>query len=234
MNSIIITYRNRESHLKKVLPRLLDVFKDTEHEIIISEQNDDKKFYKSGLYNLAFKKAKGDTLILHDVDHFPTDDVDYTLGTFDASYPARRIFYVDDQFNVKSDDQVPPGYRSHKVSTGLHSGGVVIISRKAFEKVNGFNPLMVGWGKEDDDFRERLTIHKCSVKRGEVGTFCALPHSDNHPGDQDLDFINNSRIYSNIYTYIDKGYKNVEADEEKFATDNPNLFWYKFTNFKTP
>ena len=34
-------------------------------------------------------------------------------------------------------------------------GGVFGIRPEAFERVNGFSNLYFGWGREDDDFRER-------------------------------------------------------------------------------
>ena len=51
MYSIIISYRNRESHLETLLPRLEEVFKGKEYEIIIAEQDDNDKFQKNSLYN---------------------------------------------------------------------------------------------------------------------------------------------------------------------------------------
>ena len=36
-----------------------------------------------------------------------------------------------------------------------YTGGVLGIRPAVFEKVNGFSNLYFGWGREDDDFRER-------------------------------------------------------------------------------
>ena len=50
--SIIITYRDREKHLSQLLPVLQKKFQDKDYEIIISEQDDNKKFRKNDLYNI--------------------------------------------------------------------------------------------------------------------------------------------------------------------------------------
>ena len=42
--SIIIPYRDRESHLQLLLPRLQEVFANKDYEIIVSEQNDSDNF----------------------------------------------------------------------------------------------------------------------------------------------------------------------------------------------
>ena len=64
--SVIITYRDIEKHLSQLLPVLQKKFQDKDYEIIISEQDDDKKFRKNDLYNLAVREyAKGDVLIFH-------------------------------------------------------------------------------------------------------------------------------------------------------------------------
>ena len=75
--SIIITYRNREKHLEMLLPKLTEIFKDEEYEIIISEQDNNEKFQKNSLYNLAVRKAKGKILVFHDVDYYPAENVSY-------------------------------------------------------------------------------------------------------------------------------------------------------------
>ena len=47
--SVIITYRDREKHLSQLLPVLQKKFQDKDYEIIISEQDDNKKFRKNDL-----------------------------------------------------------------------------------------------------------------------------------------------------------------------------------------
>ena len=70
--SIIIPYRDRESHLKILLPKLYKHFSDKDYEIIISEQNDTKNFKISCVENIGYKHATGDVLIFHQVDYIPT------------------------------------------------------------------------------------------------------------------------------------------------------------------
>ena len=78
--SIIITYRDREKHLSQLLPVLQKKFQDKDYEIIISEQDDDKKFRKNDLYNIAVRDySNGDVLIFHDVDYVPDNEVTYEL-----------------------------------------------------------------------------------------------------------------------------------------------------------
>ena len=73
--SIIISYRDRERHLIKLLPRLHDIFRKGEYEIIVVEQDDDDKFQKNSLYNIAAKRANGELLVFHDVDYYPASGV---------------------------------------------------------------------------------------------------------------------------------------------------------------
>ena len=77
--SIIIPYRNREEHLEVLLPRLQDKFADKDYEIIISEQGNEDNFQIAIVNNIGFKEATGDVIILHQVDYYPADDLDYTF-----------------------------------------------------------------------------------------------------------------------------------------------------------
>jgi hypothetical protein len=230
--SIIISYRDRAWHLNKLLPVLLNHFKESIFEIIISEQDNNLKFHKSALYNIAATYAKYDTLIFHDVDHVPVQDVDYSLGDFNASYPARRIIYVDEQFKEKNELEIPEGYRKHKHDTGNHSGGVVVISKESYSKIGGFNNLYVGWGKEDDDFRDRMFYYKLNIKRNNNGTFFALPHKDNCPPSNDREFISNHIVYRNMKDYLDKPQKITATIQTNKINRIENSLWLKINNIK--
>ena len=95
--SIIITYRDREKHLSQLLPVLQKKFQDKDYEIIISEQDDDKKFRKNDLYNLAVREyAKGDILIFHDVD-FPASNVSDNPSLLRAKTLTASILFSDEE-----------------------------------------------------------------------------------------------------------------------------------------
>ncbi len=88
--SIIIPYRNREEHLQVLLPVLIDKFSDESFEIIVSEQNDTDNFRISCVQNIAYKYAKGDILIFHQVDYVPSDA--FIKHLFLLIYMKRTLF----------------------------------------------------------------------------------------------------------------------------------------------
>jgi glycosyltransferase involved in cell wall biosynthesis len=98
--SIIIPYRNREAHLQMLLPRLQEVFKDKEYEIIVSEQNDNNNFNLSNTQNVGAQHAAGNIIVLHQVDYYPTDDVSYEIND-QPILPARKGIFVDKNLNPR-------------------------------------------------------------------------------------------------------------------------------------
>ena len=92
--SIIIPYRNREDHLSILLPRLQDIFKNKDYEIIVSEQDDSDNFRIACVENIGFKFCTGDIIILHQVDYYPLDDVSYEVNE-QSVIPAYKGIFVD-------------------------------------------------------------------------------------------------------------------------------------------
>ena len=234
--SIVITYRDREEHLSRLLPQLVEKFKDKDYEIIIAEQNDGDKFRKNSLYNIATEHyTTGDVIIFHDVDHYPTDETEYEIKD-QPVYPVRRVFFVDKNMDMLPDEDIPSGYRQFKIDTAPldHSGGVFMMTREMWNKIGGLNAMYIGWGKEDDDTRTILRAHGYEWYRNEheVGTFIALPHEDNHPEFEDNDFINNHKILNEFHKYLHYGHKDVSGDVEVHDLDGyENVKWLKINNF---
>jgi len=227
--SIIITYRDREDHLKKLLPQLHSEFKDTKYEIIISEQLSSGKFRKNTLYNIAAEHAKGDTLIFHDVDHYPTSNVSYDIVDNKPTYPIRNVIFLDEDDTPLSRIHIPLGYQEFHIDVGEHSGGVFILSREHYEKMKGLNSMYTGWGKEDDDTRARARyILGTEWHRNENGLFYAFHHSDNKPEDSDPDFVNNENILREGEKYAHKDFR-IHDLREKFEISNTvdNIKWIK-------
>ena len=229
--SIIISYRNREEHLSILLPRLKEIFINTSYEIIIAEQDNDEKFQKNSLYNIATQKATGDLFIFHDVDYYPGNNVSYYTTSDIPLYPVRNLIFLNQEGTQRDFDDIPEGYRNFHQNVGDHSGGVFVLHRELFYKMNGLNPYYKGWGKEDDDTRDRLRLLGYNWKRNEEGVFYGLYHVHNYPEHDDVDFINNHILLSQLKNNLHLGYKNVNADVEEFKTDN-NIKWLKIKNFK--
>lgn len=237
--SIIIPYRNREEHLQILLPRLQEKFKDESYEIIISEQNDNDNFRISCVENVGFLHSKGDIIILHQVDYYPTDDVSYDVDDCPIQPAIKGIFLSEDNETPRDTRDIPGGYKNWHIEIDpSFFGGVIAMKRSHFETINGLNPLYKGWGNEDEDLRERFKWANMSVKRNKVGTFLCLYHSDN--GDMSnknengkKDFFE-GRKYFIEQSYKDRhiGYKNLKADVEIFDSGMPYVKWIKSTNYK--
>jgi len=116
--SIIIPYRNREAHLELLLPRLQEVFKDKEYEIIVSEQNDNDSFNLSNTQNIGAQYATGNIIVLHQVDYYPTEDVSYDIQD-QPVLPARRGIFVSNDLTKRDYNDIPTGYRKWEVGTFL-------------------------------------------------------------------------------------------------------------------
>jgi xylosylprotein 4-beta-galactosyltransferase len=237
--SIIIPYRDRADHLGMLIPRLQQLFSDKSYEIIISEQDNNDNFQIACVENIGFQYASGNTIVLHQVDYYPTDNVSYEVMD-QPILPARKAIFLDkDNQSLRNYFDIPAGYRQwEKEIEPNFYGGVVCLSRDHFEKINGLNPLYKGWGNEDEDLRERFKWANISVKRNEEGTFFCLYHPDN--GDMSKkddnsikDFIEGRR-YLTEQAYNDRhiGYRNLTASVEMYQTDMNNVRWIKSTNYK--
>lgn len=228
--SIIISYRDRKDHLELLLPRLKEIFAGKSYEVIISEQDDDDKFQKNSLYNIAVQYTAGNILVFHDVDYYPVENITYYTAADTPFYPVGRVNFLDSENQFLANKDIPGGYRNFHNTLGDHSGGVFVLHRDLFYKTNGFNPYYKGWGKEDDDTRDRLRSLGYSWERNQEGLFYCLYHTHNHPDHDDIDFINNHNLLSQLENNFHLGYKNVSAEVEEFRIDD-NIKWLKVKNF---
>jgi len=231
--SIIIPYRNREEHLQKILPRLAQKFEGMDYEIIVAEQDDNEPFCKTVLMDVAVKYATGDILIFHDVDYYPMDNVSYEYTEDVVIYPVRNVIFLDENDTALPEEKIPAGYRHFRHDVQNHSGGVVIVSKANFYKMNGFNPSYKGWGREDDDFLLRVDYHQLLRRRNEFGTFLAFHHKDSAPEPTDANFVHNNNLIQDFLNTFWLGYANASADVWEFEVDNFRGKWLKMKNLKT-
>lgn len=237
--SIIIPYRNREEHLNILLPQLIKVCANLDYEIIISEQADNDNFRIACVENIGVTIATGDVFIFNQVDYVPTDDVSYTDGS--PFRPAKRgIFLIEDMTAERPIEDIPGGYRQWRTQIPQNFyGGVLVLSREHFEKVNGFNPLYIGWGNEDEDMRARIIFAKLPVIHGN-GTFYILYHNDSGNIDpvkepqKFVDYVEGRTMCRlHVQDYLHIGYKNLTADIDVFNLEGyTNVKWVKSKNYK--
>lgn len=216
-HSIVICYRDRLEHLKITVPRIKEVLKDKEHEIIVIEQDDDKKFRRANTLNEGAKLATGDIIILHDVDYYPVN-VLYHDEVHDVYLPVRRVEFTQNDLTARPEEEIPSGYRHFKTSVDDDFfGGVISFKKEAFFRCGGFSPLFIGWGFEDADLRQRIAINHLTVKRANDSLFYALAHSDSGPSANDPDFRNNMRLFSNWKNYTMFGARSQLCHKEEIT-----------------
>ncbi|KAF5904124.1 beta-1,4-galactosyltransferase 2-like, partial [Clarias magur] len=117
-------------------------------------------------YTEALKDAEYDCFIFSDVDLIPMDD--------------RNLYHCYDQprhFAIAMDKF---GFR---LPYAGYFGGVSGLSKKQFLKINGFPNEYWGWGGEDDDIYNRITLNGMKVSRPDVriGRYRMIKHErDKH------------------------------------------------------
>lgn len=168
--SLIIPYRDREEHLKKFIPNITKHLSSAKinYSISVIEQDNKKLFNRAKLFNVGFeiKKGKSDYFCFHDVDLVPENEkCDYSF----INGVARLSTYVS-QFQYIERPE-------HEIG-----GGITLIDKNSFLKINGYSNKYWGWGAEDDDFsvrirRENISIHK------RYGRYESLIHKRNIQND---------------------------------------------------
>jgi hypothetical protein len=128
--------------------------------MLIEQSDDDRLFNRGALLNVGARLAKKHThIILHDIDLLP----DESLLPYYTMIPDHPI-HIGTVWRTK--------YTSERFL-----GGILSISLKDFQRVNGYPNQFWGWGGEDDVLRNRLIHKKIPVYRPTIqGGITELPH----------------------------------------------------------
>jgi len=155
---IVVPYRDREDHLKVFAPYMSKYLEELDHEVYIVEQQGDGLFNRAKLCNIGYDVGREtcDYFVFHDVDLLPLE-VDYSFRRT-PTHLARRLDYL--------------GY---KACYPTNFGGVTLMDKISFKKVNGFSNEYWGWGGEDDDLRMRCVREGIEPGVSE-GMFMSMPH----------------------------------------------------------
>lgn len=120
------------------------------HHIFILNQIDRLRFNRASLINVGFlfSKDKHDYIAMHDVDLLPLNN-------------QLKYEYPKGAFHVASPDLHP---RYHYPT---FVGGILLVKREDYQRVNGMSNKYWGWGLEDDEFYVRLKDAGIKVYRPE-------------------------------------------------------------------
>uniref|UniRef100_A0A183A8T7 Beta-1,4-galactosyltransferase 7 n=1 Tax=Echinostoma caproni TaxID=27848 RepID=A0A183A8T7_9TREM len=110
------------------------------HSFYVVHQVDNLRFNRGALLNLYLPPA--DYVALHDVDLLPVD-------------PHIRYTWPGDQGPYHP---IPARFHPRYYWYEKYFGGVLIITRKQFTRLNGMSNSFWGWGSEDDEFRRRVIL----------------------------------------------------------------------------
>ncbi len=143
--TIVIPFRDREAHLKELLPPLTLKLAEQgiRYRILVVEQESGRPFNRGKLINVGFHYAQADSdyYCIHDVDAIPVE-ADYRC-------PSQPLRLVTRLLSTNRPASICP--------THYFSGAISVLKEQVFA-VNGFSNEYWGWGKEDDEFLFRLQL----------------------------------------------------------------------------
>ena len=132
-------------------------------------------FNRAYLVNAGFRESEKsgcDYVAMHDVDLLPINPA------IQYKYPENNAYHV-------SSHELHPKY-----DYPTFIGGILLISRDNYKKVNGMSNKYWGWGLEDDEFYVRMRRGNIMVERptgirtGRSGTFRHIHSSKERSRDQ--------------------------------------------------
>ncbi|XP_069088875.1 beta-1,4-galactosyltransferase 2 isoform X1 [Pleurodeles waltl] len=186
--AIILPFRHRDHHLKYWLHYLHPILRrqKVDYGIYIINQLGEDSFNRAKLLNVGFlealKEVDYDCFIFSDVDLIPMDD----RNLYHCYEQPRHFAIAMDKF----------GFR---LPYAGYFGGVSGLSRTQFMKINGFPNEYWGWGGEDDDIYNRITLNGMKVSRPDVriGRYRMIKHDrdkHNEPNPQRFTKIQNTKM----------------------------------------
>lgn len=204
--SIIVPYRDRESHLSQFIPHMenCEFLEEIDYEILIVEQ-DDKPFNRGKLLNVGAIESPGASYYcFHDVDMLPI------LSDYSYVEVPTHLAAEAEQFGF----QLPyAGY----------FGGVTLFDKHSFIKANGYSNDYWGWGAEDDDVLYRCVIKGIKPAR-KNGRYKSLSHTRE---------IKEDLYNENLRKYFEfKNAPNTEKIEEKIEKDGLTTLQYEILEEK--
>ena len=141
--AVIVPFRDRAKELEIFLRHMHQFLKSQsiEHVFMIINQIDKHRFNRAALINIGFIESCSfvDYIVMHDIDLLPLNQRELSYR-----YPEHGPVHL-------ASPEYHPMYHY-----ATYVGGILMISCRDFERINGISPLYWGWGREDDNFYVRM------------------------------------------------------------------------------
>lgn len=212
--TVIVPYRKREEHLA-IFPHKLHDFltkQGINYQLLIIEQADSKPFNHAKLTNIGAQYAwDSDYFCFHDVDMIPLVS-DYAM----VNHPVLLANSVS-QFDVE---------KNHS----SYFGGVIMLTKVHFEKVNGFSNEYWHWGYEDDDMMMRCLMSGLTPIAFKEGRYESLPHKKSIARDSEGNYQEDQAMIAylkSLYMKNKKRFKKMRRGLVNFQADGFKQLQYK-------
>ena len=160
--TIVIPYRDREPHLRQLMPVLTGKLREQRltYRILVVEQEPGTLFNRGRLLNagIHYGAEFSDYYCLHDVDAVPI--------VANYACPSQPLRLVNEIVGAHG--------KSHR--SDYYFSGAVSIRKDQVQAANGYSNEYWGWGKEDDDFFFRLLLSELLCYYDLQGTYQDLPN----------------------------------------------------------
>lgn len=149
--ALLIPFRDRLEELLEFAPFIHNFLnkQHKNHHIYVINQVDNLRFNRASLLNVGFLESSVDCdyIAMHDVDLMPLNpEVRY-------QFPEEGPYHV-------SAPHLHPRYHYP-----TFVGGILLVRREHFRRVDGLSNKYWGWGLEDDEFYTRLREAKLEIFR---------------------------------------------------------------------
>jgi len=208
----IIPYRDRKTHYDFFLRHMkyiLEDMKSEEYKILFIEQNDTRPFNRGAMKNIGFLFVK---------EQYPNDYENITLVFNDID----TLPFYKDQFDFITTS----GVIKHFYGFTYTLGGILSITAKDFESINGF-PNFWAWGYEDNELEKRAKVRKLTIDRSNFYKILSTEMIHFHHGV--LRDVNKEEVQR----YRMKTSEGFNTIENLHYTYNEKEHLVKVTDFKT-
>ena len=203
-----------------------DWYKDWDQYIIISSEDYTRKTY---CYNLGARQTKKDILVFLDVDIivnpiFLLENINnlYNSGELECliGYNGAAIYLnsngesdflksnnIEDLYSkIKGLKNTNDSNEYGILGNTQAVGGCLILTRKTFNYINGFNPFFKGWGYEDNEIISRAHRLGVNVLRSNIPNdyLFHLPHSNLSENKSHHNFYKNNEAIVQFVESLDK------------------------------